>query len=78
MLSQHDTMVNMETVTLPKQVNSKIKAASKRLGVSKNVFTLNAILFYLQNMEDKIDLKKELNLWENASNADLIRFESGL
>ena len=71
-------MVNMETVTLPKQVNSNIKAASKRLGVSKNVFTLNAILFYLQNMEDKIDLKKELNLWENASNADLIRFESGL
>lgn len=71
-------MISMETVTLPKQVSSKIKAASKRFGVSRDVFTQNAVLFYLQNLNNKIDLKKELNLWEDASNTDLLHFEKGL
>ena len=68
----------METITLPKQVNSKIKIASKNLGISRDVFTLNAVLFYLQNLKNKIDFKAELNMWNQASDKDFMSFEKGL
>ena len=68
----------METITLPKQVTSKIKIASKSLGISRDAFTLNAVLFYLQNLKNRIDFKKELNMWDKASNEDLFRFEKSL
>ena len=68
----------METITLPRQINSKIETASKSLGISKNVFTLNAVLFYLQNLKNKIALKKEFDMWEQASNRDLLNFEKSL
>ena len=68
----------MEPITLPRQVNSKIKTVSKKLGISKDTFALNAVLFYLQSLKNKIDFKKELNMWDKASNNDLLDFENSL
>ena len=68
----------METITLPKQINSKIIIASKSLGISRDAFTLNAVLFYMQNLKNKVSLKNELNMWDQASNKDLLNFEKGL
>ena len=65
----------METITLPKQITSKIRIASKSLGISKDVFALNAVMFYLKNLRNKIDLKVELDMWDKASNTDLDKFE---
>ena len=63
----------METIMVDKQINIKVKKVSKNLGISTQAFTTNAILFYIQNISKKLDLKEELSLWENASNADLVK-----
>ena len=68
----------METINLPKQINSKIKIASKSLGISRDAFAVNAVLFYLQNLKNRIDLKEELRMWDEASNNDLLTFEKSL
>ena len=68
----------MRTITLPKQVNSRVEIASKSLGISRDVFTLNAVLFYLQSLKQRVDFKKELSMWDNASNEDLLSFEKSL
>ena len=68
----------MDTIMLPKQLNSKIKIASRNLGISRNVFTVNAVLFYLQSLKNRIDFKKELNMWDGASNEDFLSFEKSL
>ena len=52
--------------------------ASKSLGISEDAFTINAVLFYLQNLKNRINLKEELNMWDQASNEDLLSFEKGL
>jgi hypothetical protein len=36
---------------------------------------LNAILYFLQVLEKKIQLKEELEAWERASDFDLLKFE---
>ncbi len=69
---------NMDTITLPKQINSKIRIVSKSLGVSMDVFTLNAVLFYMQNLKNKVSLRNELDMWDKASNNDLLNFEKSL
>ena len=69
---------DMETITLPKEIGSKIKIASKNLGISRDVFTLNAVLFYLQSLKNRINFKRELNMWDQASNDDLLLFEKSL
>lgn len=66
----------METINLPKQINSKIKIASKSLGISRDAFAVNAVLFYLQNLKNRIDLKEELRMWDEASNNDLLTLTS--
>ena len=68
----------MNTITLPKQINNKIETISKNLGISRDVFALNAVLFYMQDLKNKVNLKQELNDWDKASNQDLFNFENSL
>jgi len=42
---------------------------------SKEDFLVGAILYYLKNINEKIELKKELEIWEKASDEDFLRFE---
>lgn len=65
----------MATITLPKRIENELKFASQKLGLSREDFLLNAILYYFQVLERKIELKKELDVWERTSDIDLIKFE---
>lgn len=68
----------MATITIPKKIEKELKFASQNLGLSKEDFLLNAILYYLQVLGRKIELKKELEVWEKTSDIDLIKFEQGI
>jgi len=65
----------MATITIPKKLEKELKSASQKLGVSREDLLLNAILYYLQILEKKIQLKEELEAWERASDFDLLKFE---
>ena len=68
----------MTTITIPKKIEQELKFASHNLGLSKEDFLMNAILYYMQTLEKKVELKKELGIWEKASDFDLIKFEKSL
>lgn len=65
----------MATFTIPKKLEKELKAASQELGLSKEDLLFNAILYYLQTLEKKIELKKELEAWEKISDIDLKKLE---
>jgi hypothetical protein len=65
----------MATITIPKKIESELKSTSKKLGLSKEDLLVNALLYYLQVLERKLELKKELEIWEKTSDIDLIKFE---
>jgi len=65
----------MATITVSKKLEKEIRSASKKLGLSKEDLLLNALLYYLQLLEKKVELKKELESWERTSDIDLIKFE---
>lgn len=68
----------MATITIPKKIESELKSASKKLGLSNEDLLLNALLYYLQVLERKLELKKELEIWEKTSDIDLIKFERNI
>ena len=65
----------MATITIPKKLEKEIRSLSKKLGLSKEDLLLNALLYYLQFLEKKVELKKELEIWERTSDIDLMKFE---
>lgn len=65
----------MATISLPKEVEQELKIISKKLGISKKDLLLKAVLYYLQALEKKIELQKELDVWEKTSEIDLLEFE---
>ena len=68
----------MTTITISRKIEKELKITSRQLGLSKEDFLTNAVLYYLQALEVEIELKKELENWEKASNQDLIKFEKKL
>lgn len=68
----------MATITISKKIENELKSASQRLGLSREDLLLNAILYYFQALERKIELKKELEIWEKISDIDLIKFERNI
>ena len=68
----------MTTIVIPKIIEKELKLTSQKFGLSKEDFLLNAFSFYLQNLEKKMNLEKELELWKKASDFDLIKFEQNL
>lgn len=68
----------MTTVAIPQKIEKELKITSRHLGLSKEDFLTNAILYYLQALETEIKLRKELEDWEKASVHDLLKFEKKL
>ena len=68
----------MNTVTIPKNLEKKIKSASEITGLSREELFTNAVLYYFETMKRKIDLRKELDAWESISDLDLLKFEKNL
>lgn len=65
----------MNTLVLPNKIKKDIRTASESFGVSESDFVVNAVLYYSHAMKNKIDLRNELEMWENASDVDLLAFE---
>jgi len=65
----------MTTITIPKKLIKEVDRTAKNFGLSKEDFLVGAILYYLKNINEKIELKKELEIWEKASDEDFLRFE---
>jgi metal-responsive CopG/Arc/MetJ family transcriptional regulator len=65
----------MASISLPKKLEKELNSASQKLGLSKEDLLVNAILYYLQILEKKIQLKEELKVWERTSDFDLLEFE---
>jgi len=65
-------------VTIPKNLEKKIKDVSEKTGLHREELFMNAILYYFETMRQKIDLKKELEEWEKASEFDFLKFEKKL
>jgi len=68
----------MASITIPKKMEKELKTISRKLGLSREDFLLNAILYYLQVLEKKMELKKELETWERTSDIDLAKFEKNI
>lgn len=65
----------MTTITIPKKIEKELQFVSRNAGLSKEKFLTNAISYYLQVLEGKMELKNELEQWEKISDADLVKFE---
>ncbi|OGE80850.1 MAG: hypothetical protein A3B13_02475 [Candidatus Liptonbacteria bacterium RIFCSPLOWO2_01_FULL_45_15] len=68
----------MITITIPKKIEKELKTASRHLGLSWEDFLTSAVLYYLQILEKKIELKKEIETWEKTSDSDLMKFEKSI
>ena len=68
----------METVAVPKELKKTVRTAARDFGVTENDIMTNAVLFYLSAVKKNMNLKDELRMWDNASTADLTKFESSL
>ena len=66
----------MSMVTIPKNLEKKIKDVSEKTGLHREELFMNAILYYFETMRQKIDLKKELEEWEKASEFDFLNMAS--
>lgn len=71
-------MTTITTLFIPQKIEKEVTEISQGFGLSKEDFIINAILFYLKNLEKKIELKKELETWEKISNDDLLKFEKSI
>jgi len=65
----------MATINISNKLKKELKTMSQKLGLSQEDLLLNALLYYFQILKNKIDLKKELEIWEKTSDIDLIQFE---
>ena len=65
----------MTTVAIPQKIKKEMQEISAGLGVSTNDFALNAILYYMKRIKDRINLKSEMEAWENAGIEDFLNYE---
>jgi hypothetical protein len=65
----------MATINISNKLKKELKAMSQKLGLSQEDLLLNALLYYFQILKNKIDLKRELEIWKKTSDIDLIKFE---
>lgn len=68
----------MPSVTLPLKIKKELKDFSKQTGVAEGDLLTNALLYYFHNIKEKVEFRKELELWDRASKEDLKKFEEKL
>lgn len=62
-------------IQISKDINQKIKEASRILGLEEQKIVDRAILLYLDNIKKYIELKKEFKEWDELSDEALLNFE---
>jgi hypothetical protein len=65
----------MATINISSKLKKELKTMFRKLWLSQEDLLLNALLYYFQILKNKIDLNKELEIWEKTSAIDLIKFE---
>ncbi|MFA6269410.1 MAG: hypothetical protein WCW13_03550 [archaeon] len=65
-------------VEVSKEMDKKLKNASKTLGFDEEQLVERALLLYLDALEKQVELKKELLAWDRMSDEDLANFEENL
>jgi len=65
-------------VEVSKEMDAKLKNASKTLGFDEEQLVERALLLYLDALEKQVELKKELMAWDKISDEDLTNFEENL
>ena len=66
------------TLALSPAVSKKVRLASKAFGINEKDLFQNALVFYLEAMRPYLDLKREVDGWENLSDEALLNFERSL
>lgn len=62
-------------IQISKDINQKIKEASRILGLEQQKIVDRAILLYLDNIKKYVELKKEFKEWDELSDEALLNFE---
>lgn len=65
-------------IQISKNIDKKIKEASKLLGLDEEEIVDRAILLYLDNIEKYVEFKKEIREWDRLSDEALSNFERDL
>ncbi|MCK5832145.1 hypothetical protein KAH81_00575 [bacterium] len=65
-------------IELSKRIDERVKSASDTLGFDKQEIVERAILFYLDTIDRRIELKQEFNEWDMLSDETLANFEAAL
>ncbi len=60
------------------KIEKEIKEVSEKIGISKEDFLINAVLYYFQILGKKMELKKELEVWEKINDEDFLKFEKSI
>ena len=58
-------------IQLEKQLNKRMQDASKIFGVDQSQLIKQALLLYLDSLQESFDLKKEFDAWDILSNEAL-------
>ena len=65
-------------VQLSKETSKKINKASEALGIKEKELVNKAVRFYLDNVGQYADLRRELRAWDALSDEALLNFEKKL
>ena len=68
----------MNTLVIPQKIKKEMKQVSESLGISTSDLMLNSVLYYMEKIKDRLDLKSEMDSWELASTEDLVKFEKSI
>jgi hypothetical protein len=69
---------NMNTITISKEIKKDLKNVSRDMGISEDTFLTNAIAYYLDDIKRRVEFKKELEMWSQASAEDTEKFEKNI
>jgi len=65
-------------IEISEDASKKIGQISTALGLEKREIVDRAILFYLDNIQKSLQIKKEFEMWDSLSDEALINFEKQL
>ena len=66
------------SIELSKEVSNKLSEASDILKLDKEELVNRAVLLYLDNIHKYLELKKEVDVWDEISDEALENFERDL
>jgi hypothetical protein len=66
------------TLEITKELDEKIEEVSNLMNIKKEEFVGRAIQIYLDEIEKRLNLKREIKIWDSYSDEALLNFESSI